>query len=319
MRYLVTGGAGFIGSHLCEALLARGEQVLCLDNFNDYYSPDRKRRNVARMLDHPGLTLIEADIRDADRLGDLFAEYRPEYVAHLAAMANPRVSLERPLIYEEVNVRGSLNLLTLAGRHAVKGFLLASTSSVYGMAPTPWTEETPTDRQLSYYAATKKSAELLAYTAHHHYSMPTRVVRFFTVYGPRGRPDMTPSLFVGPMLRNEPITLFEGGVGVYRDWTYIDDIVRGVVAALDAQVEYEIFNLGNSNPMQLIDFIRALERITGLAARIESKPLPAADPPVTYAAVEKAGRMLGWEPNVAVEEGLAHFWAWYQAEVLHSR
>jgi UDP-glucuronate 4-epimerase len=319
MRYLVTGGAGFIGSHLCELLLSRGDQVICLDNYNDYYSPDRKRRNAAPLYAHPDCTVVEADVRDYAALDQIFAQYRPEKVAHLAAMANPRYSLEHPLLYEEVNVRGSLNLLTLAGRYTCKGFLLASTSSVYGLAPTPWTETTATDRPLSYYAGSKKSAEVLAYTAHRQYGTPTQIVRFFTVYGPRGRPDMTPSLFVGPMLDGRPITLFEGGVGVYRDWTYVGDIVRGVVAALDSDLGYEIFNLGNSSPVQLSDFIATLERITGLKALIDAKPLPAADPPITYAAVEKAGQLLGWEPTTSVEEGLARFWAWYQAEVLPTR
>lgn len=315
MRYLVTGGAGFIGSHLCEALLQRGHTVACLDNFNDYYSPDRKRRNILAAQEHPAYTLYEADIRDQDALEQIFAAARPEALVHLAAMANPRVSLERPLIYEEVNVRGTLNLLTVAGRAGIERVLLASTSSVYGLSPTPWNEQTPTDRPLSYYAATKKAAEVLAYTFHRQSGVPTAIVRFFTVYGPRGRPDMTPSLFVKPMLRGEPITLFNGGIGVYRDWTYVDDIVAGILAALEANIEYEIFNLGNSSPVQLIDFIRALERITGHAAQIESKPLPSADPPVTYADIEKAGRLLGFEPLTSIQEGLERFWAWYRVEV----
>lgn len=318
MRYLVTGGAGFIGSHLCDALLARGNEVVCVDNFNDFYNPQRKRRNIVAALGQPGYTLVEADIRDQAALEEIFQKYRPEKVAHLAGMANPRASLERPFLYEEVNVRGTLNMLTLAGRYEVQGFLLASTSSVYGLAPTPWTEETPTDRPLSYYAATKKSAELLAYTFHHQYKIPTRIVRFFTVYGPRGRPDMTPSLFVGPMLSGKPITLFNGGVGVYRDWTYVDDIVAGVQAALASELPFDVFNLGNSSPVQLSDFIQLLERITGLQAVIDAQPLPAADPPITYASIEKAGKLLGFEPLTSVEEGLTNFWEWYRAEILQS-
>jgi UDP-glucuronate 4-epimerase len=316
MRYLVTGGAGFIGSHVCELLLRRGEQVICLDNFNDYYSPDRKRRHIATVLNHPGYTLVEADVRDAAAIQRVFEQHKPNKVAHLAAMANPRYSLEHPELYEDVNVRGSLHILTAAGRAGVQGCVIASTSSVYGLAPTPWTEETPTDRPLSYYAATKKAAELLAYTAHRQYATPTRVVRFFTVYGPRGRPDMTPALFMAPLLAQQPITLFNGGEGVFRDWTYVDDIVAGVVAALDCDLPYEIFNLGNSSPVQLIDFIAALEQVTGHQAIIDSKPLPSADPPITYAVVEKAGRLLGWEPHTSVEVGLARFWEWYQVDVL---
>jgi UDP-glucuronate 4-epimerase len=316
MRYLVTGGAGFIGSHLVEALLARGDEVICVDNFNDYYDPARKRRNIARAIGQPGYTLVEADFRDLPAMEHVFATYRPAKVAHLGAMAGPRPSVERPLLYEEVNIRGTLNLLELARRHNLQGFLLASTSSVYGPSPTPWTEDLPANQPLSPYAATKKAAEILAYTQHYLHGIPTRVVRFFTVYGPRGRPDMTPHLFVDAMIKRKPIVLFDGGVGVYRDWTYVDDIVAGVVAALDADLAFEIFNLGNSSPVQLSDFVALLERITGLAAIVESRPLPAADPRITYANTDKARRMLGFQPRVAVEEGLARFWQWYQEEVL---
>jgi UDP-glucuronate 4-epimerase len=315
MRYLVTGGAGFVGSHLGDTLLARGDQVICVDNFNDYYSPARKRRNVAAALEHPGYTLVEADFRDLAAIEQIFATHRPDRVAHIGAMAGPRPSVERPLLYEEVNVRGTVNLLELARRYDVQGFVFASTSSVYGQAPTPWSEDLSTDRPLSPYAATKKAAEVLAYTFHYLYKLPTRVVRFFTVYGPRGRPDMTPYLFVDAMVKRKPITLFNGGVGVYRDWTYIDDIIAGVIAALDSDLPFEIFNLGNSSPVQLSDFMATLERVTDLEANVEARPLPAADPPITYANVEKARRLLGFNPKTPLEQGLEHFWAWYRAEV----
>ncbi len=314
MRYLITGGAGFIGSHLSDALLARGDQVVCVDNFNDYYDPARKRRNIARALTHPGYTLIEADFRDAATMDRVFTQYRPQRVAHIGAMAGPRPSMRNPALYEDVNVRGTLTILETAARYDVEGLVLASTSSVYGMSPTPWSEESPTDRPLSYYAATKKAAEVLAYTAHRQYGIPTRIVRFFTVYGPRGRPDMTPHLFVDAMVAGKPITLFNGGVGVYRDWTYIGDIVSGVIAALDAEYAFEIFNLGHSSPVQLIDFVTTLEQVTGLRARIVAQPLPAADPPITYACIDKAARMLGFQPSTPLEEGLARFWEWYQGE-----
>lgn len=314
--YLVTGGAGFIGSHLSEALLRRGDRVVCVDNFNDYYDPARKRRNITVSLDHPNYMLVESDFRDRAAMEHVFATYKPTRVAHIGAMAGPRPSVERPLLYEDVNVRGTINLLELSCKHGVQGFVLASTSSVYGRAPTPWSEDVRTDQPLSPYAATKKAAELLAFTFHSLHAMPTRVVRFFTVYGPRGRPDMTPYLFVDAMIKGKPITLFNGGNGVYRDWTYIDDIVTGIIAALDTDLPFETFNLGNSNPVQVRDFVAQIEQVTGLTARIEEKPLSAAEPTITYADVTKARNLLQYNPRVEVAEGLTRFWEWYQQEGL---
>lgn len=317
MTYLITGGAGFIGSHLVEALLRRGEQVVCVDNFTSYYNPECKRRNLAWALEQPGFTLAEADIRDADGLAAIFAAHKPRRVAHLAAMPGPRPSIANPALYEAVNVGGSVHMLELARKHQVERFLLASTSSVYGRtSKTPFEETDRTDTPLSPYAATKKAAEVLAYTFHSLYGMPTSVVRFFTVYGPRGRPDMTPYLFVDKMVRGQPFVLFEGGVNLFRDYTYVDDIVTGVQAALDKATGYEIFNLGNSQPVEMRHFVGLLEQITGLPALIEAQPLPATEPPITFASTEKAGRLLGFESSVNVEEGLARFWDWYRAEGL---
>jgi UDP-glucuronate 4-epimerase len=316
MRYLVTGGAGFVGSHLTEALLRRGDEVLVVDNFNDYYDPARKRRNLELAEDLAGFTLAEADFCDQAAMAELFARFKPHKVAHIGAMAGPRPSMLRPILYEQVNVAGTVILLELARQHGVENFVVASTSSVYGRTDKiPFVETDPTDRPLSPYAATKKACEVLAYTFHQLYSMPTTVVRFFTVYGPRGRPDMTPFLFVGPMLAGTPIKLFNGGIEVYRDWTYVSDIVAGVVAALDRNLPYEIFNLGNSQPVQLIDFVHTLERVTGVKALIEAVPLPATDPPITYADVSKAAELLGYRPRVDIAEGLSRFWEWYQRDV----
>jgi len=314
MTYLVTGGAGFIGSHVVDALLARGEQVVAFDNFNDYYTPDRKRRHLMTAHTNPNFTLVTGDIRDADALAHVFATHNPTHVAHLAAMAGPRYSVQHPLLYEEVNVRGTMHILDLAHRYAVKGLIIASTSSVYGALPTPWDESQTADRPLSPYAATKRAAEILAYTYHYQYGVPTRVLRFFTVYGPRGRPDMTPSLFVDKMRQGAPITLFNGGVGVYRDWTYVSDIVAGVLAALTCDLPFEVFNLGNSDPVELIEFVRVLEQITGLNAHIESQPLPAADPPRTFARIDRAQTLLGFQPQTPLARGLAHYWEWYRRE-----
>lgn len=319
MTCLVTGAAGFIGSHTVEALLRRDERVIGLDNFTPYYDPQRKRRNLAWAMTQPGFTLVEADIRDAEALQAVFETYRPRRVVHLAAMPGPRPSIANPALYEQVNVGGTVHLLELARRYAVESFVLASTSSVYGRTTKlPFEEHDPTDHPLSPYAATKKAAEVLGYTFHSLYGIPMSVVRFFTVYGPRGRPDMTPFLFVDRMVRGQPIILFAGGVDLYRDYTYIDDIVSGVLAALDRAQGYEIFNLGNSSPVELQRFVTLLERITGYPAIIEVQPLPATEPPITYASTEKAARMLGFRAGTPIEEGLTRFWEWYRIEVLPS-
>jgi UDP-glucuronate 4-epimerase len=318
MTYLVTGGAGFIGSHLVDTLLTRGEQVVCVDNFNTYYNPYRKRRNIVWAAEQPGYTLVEADIRDATAMEQVFETYRPQRVAHLAAMAGPRPSIDQPALYAAVNIAGTVTLLELIHRYDVQGIVFASTSSVYGRTTRlPFVETDSTDWPLSPYAATKKAGEVLAYTFHQLYGVPTSVVRFFTVYGPRGRPDMTPFLFVDRMVRGEPFILFNGGEELYRDYTYVDDIVAGVIAALDAGLPYEIFNLGNSRPVLMQHFVELLGQITGYEPLIEARPLPATDPPVTYADTGKAQQLLGYTPQTRVEDGLARFWEWYRVDVLN--
>jgi UDP-glucuronate 4-epimerase len=320
MTYLVTGGAGFVGSNLVDALLRRGERVVCLDNFTSYYDPSRKWRNIAWATQQPGYTLAEADLRDAEALEGAFATHRPRRVIHLAAMPGPRPSIADPALYEAVNVGGTVRMLELARRYEVESFVMASTSSVYGKAEKlPFEETDRTDRPLSPYAATKKASEVLAYTFHSLYGLPVNVVRFFTVYGPRGRPDMTPYLFVDKMVRGEPFVLFNGGIELFRDYTYVDDIVAGVMAAVDRPMGYEIFNLGNAHPVEMQRFVGLLEEITGYKAHVEHKPLPATEPPITFASTEKAGRLLGFAPATTVDVGLARFWEWYKAEVLLSR
>ena len=314
-RVLITGGAGFIGSHTTEALLSRGEEVICLDNFNDYYNPARKRANVAPFEAHPGYRLYERDIRDAEALEALFAAERPDKVIHIAAMAGVRYSIQRPQLYESVNVRGLLNTLEVARRYGVTNFVFASSSSVYGAdSPVPFREDDPCPRPISPYAATKRAGELLCYTYHHLYDLPCTCLRFFTVYGPRGRPDMAPYLFTRGVFDGEPLKMFGDGT-TYRDYTYVDDIVAGVVAALDADFPYEIINLGNSQTVMLRDFIEIVEELVGRKANVVPMPPQPGDVPRTYADVSKARRLLGYDPKTPFVEGMARFVEWYRREV----
>jgi len=319
MTVLITGGAGFIGSHVTEALLQRGEQVVCVDNFNDYYSPARKRRNVAPFLEQPGYTLYEADIRDAAAMERIFAAHHPEKVIHIAAMAGVRYSIERAPLYVDVNVRGTVNLLEAARKHGTRHFVFASTSSVYGRAKeVPFREDMPTDQPLAPYPATKKACEALGYAYHNLFGLSFVALRFFSVYGPRGRPDMMPYLVTERVFSGETITLYEGGQ-MHRDWTYIDDIVPGVMAAVDAELGYEVINLGRGQPVLMADFVRLIEDITGRQARLVTPPAPPSEPPITYADIAKARRLLGYDPQISIEEGLRRFIRWYRQEVLEVR
>jgi UDP-glucuronate 4-epimerase len=314
-KVLVTGGAGFIGSHTTEALLARGDEVICLDNFNDYYDPARKRKNVAPFEGRPRYRLYEGDIRDGERLEALFAAERPDKVMHIAAMAGVRYSIQHPELYESVNVRGLLNTLQVTRRHTVSNFVFASSSSVYGAdSPVPFREDAPCSRPVSPYAATKRAGELLCYTYHHLYGLRCTCLRFFTVYGPRGRPDMAPYLFTRWVFDGEPLKMFGDGT-TYRDYTYIDDIVAGVVAALDADFGYEIVNLGNSQTVMLRDFIALVEELVGRKANVVQTPPQPGDVPRTYADVSKARRLLGYDPKTPFAEGMVRFVEWYRRDV----
>jgi len=310
---LVTGGAGFIGSHLCDALVARGERVVCIDNFNEFYNPAQKRANVAALLRHPGFTLIEGDIRDRDLLARAFEQHRPARVAHLAAMANVRYSIERAPLYVGVNIQGTINVLDAARSVGIENFVFASTSSVYGDTDQfPFVEEQSTDHPLAPYPATKKAAEVLGYSYHNMFGVNFTAVRFFTVYGPRVRPDMMAYTVMDDILHGREITLFNGGE-MYRDWTYVGDIIKGVVAALDTPLGYAVLNLGRGEPVRLGDFVSVIERLTGAPAAVRAVPAPPSEPPRTFANVDKARRLLGYNPRVSVDEGLAHTWEWYCA------
>lgn len=315
MKIMVTGGAGFIGSHTVDALLAQGDEVVCIDNFNDYYSPQQKRKNLTKAQTFSSFQLYEKDIRDFEEMEHIFSDEEPLKVIHIAAMAGVRYSVKFPLLYEEVNVRGTLNLLELATRHGVQNFVLASTSSVYGATKEiPFKEDNTAIQPLAPYPATKRACELLAYVYHHLHGLRCTTLRLFTVYGPRGRPDMTPYLFTAAISQGKEITLFDEG-RPQRDFTYVDDIVRGVLAALDAEHDYEIINLGNSKPIVMRDFVTIIEELLGRKAKIVSPPLPPSEAPITYADISKAQRLLVYNPTTSVEEGMRHFIEWYEQEV----
>ncbi len=314
MPVLVTGGAGFIGSHTVATLLARGDSVVALDNFNNYYSPERKRRNVAPFLGNSNFKLIVGDIRDQALVEQLFATEDIRRVVHLAAMAGPRPSVQNPQLYEEVNVKGTLNLLEASVRRDVEHFVYASSSSVYGGdAPVPYREDARTDHPLSPYAATKKMSEVLLYTYHYLYKLPVTALRFFTVYGPRGRPDMAVYLFTDWIARGAPVRLFgDGSQG--RDYTYVTDTVSGIVAALDRPSTYRIYNLGNSNPQSNAHLIELIENELGKKAVIERLEYPSSDPPLTCADISRARAELGYNPQTPLQEGVRRFIAWYRQQ-----
>jgi UDP-glucuronate 4-epimerase len=316
MEILVTGGAGFIGSHTVEALLARGDRVIALDNFNDYYDPMRKHRNVAPFMSNPRFRIVHGDIRDGAALEHLFTTEPIRRIVHIAAMAGPRPSVENPQLYNEVNVKGTLNLLELAVKQGVKHFVFASSSSVYGRdAEVPYREDARTDRPLSPYAATKKMAEVLLYTFHYLYGLPITVLRFFTVYGPKGRPDMAVYLFTDWIARDKPVRLFgDGSQG--RDYTYVSDTVSGVVAAVDRPSGFQTYNLGNSSPQTNARLIEIIEKELGKKAVIKTGDYPSSDPQLTWADITRARRDLGYEPRVPLEDGVARFIEWYRREVL---
>jgi UDP-glucuronate 4-epimerase len=312
MSTLITGGAGFIGSHVAQRLLAEGESVVVLDNFNDYYDPSIKRSNAARLDAYPRATIIEGDIRDADLVQKLFAEHGIKRVAHLAAMAGVRSSVEQARLYMDVNLMGTLNLLETAHHKGVDVFVLASTSSVYGETEQiPFREDDPADRVLAAYPASKRSAEILAHTYTNLWKLNVTALRFFNVYGPSGRPDMMPLRLMQAIASGEEIPIFNGG-DIFRDWTYIDDAVNGVIAALNRPMGYEIINLGVGAPISLNDFIEVIEELAGKKANRVDVPTPLSDPPITYCDNSKARHLLDFDPQVKVVDGLAKTWAWFR-------
>lgn len=308
-RYLVTGGAGFIGSHTTERLLARGDEVVVLDNFNDFYDPAIKRANAALL---GRARVVTGDIRDREAMGKLFSEGHFDGVVHLAAMAGVRPSLKDPLHYEDVNMRGTMTLLEEARRRPGQRFVFASSSSVYGARDrVPFSEADDIPHPVSPYAATKRAGELMCYTYHHLFAVPVACLRFFTVYGPRQRPEMAIAKFTRSILEGEPIPFFGDG-STRRDYTYIDDIVDGVVAALDRCEGYEIYNLGESATTTLTELVEGLERALGRKAVLDRQPNQPGDVPLTCADVSKARAKLGYRPKTPVADGLARYVEWYR-------
>ena len=312
MKVLVSGAAGFIGSNLAEKLARRGYQVVGLDNFNDYYDPAKKRANEQRLATYANFKMIEADIRDREQMLELFEEERFEAVAHLAALAGVRPAVKYPDLYVEVDYNGSQNLMDAARFNQIQNFVFASTSSVYGATKQiPFLETDACDRPLQPYAAAKRGVEMLGYTYHYLYDLNFTAIRFFTVYGPNGRPDMMAYLVADSATKGTQIPIYNGGQ-MYRDWTFVEDITDGVMAALDRPLGYEIINLGRGEPTLLKDFVRLIEDLAGNRANLIDRPKPAADVEATYADISKAATLLGYDPKISVEQGVAAFWDWYR-------
>ena len=313
MKALVTGGAGFIGSHVCEVLLDRGDKVVCLDNFNNYYDPLIKEKNIASFSSNKNFYLVREDITNYNAMHDVFDDYCPNKVIHLAARAGVRPSIENPLLYQKTNIEGTLNLLELARNHReVSKFIFASSSSVYGNRNNvPFSEADNVDNPISPYAATKKAGELLCSTYSHLFDIPITCLRFFTVYGPRGRPDMAPYKFTKAILEEKPIERFGDGTSS-RDYTHISDIVDGILLALDKNLDFGVINLGDSQPIELNYLINLIEEATGKKAKIITKPLQEGDVSTTYADISKAKKLLGWKPKMFIEPGIDGLVRWYK-------
>lgn len=315
MNILVTGAAGFIGSHLCHALLALDHTVVGLDNFNDYYSVRLKRDRHARLRQYDRFTGVEADIGDYEFISRLFSRNTFDCVCHLAAQAGVRYSITHPFVYQKANLEGFLSILEACRHSGTPRLVYASSSSVYGgNTKMPFSETDPVDRPVSLYAATKKANELMAHTYTHLYGLQTVGLRFFTVYGPWGRPDMAMWLFADAMLAGKPIQVFNHGQ-MKRDFTYIDDIVQGIVGALFSQglEPYELFNIGNNHPENLLDMIDIIARELGVEPKMEFLPLQAGDVPASWADVDRIRSKVGYEPTTPISVGIPRFIAWYRA------
>jgi UDP-glucuronate 4-epimerase len=317
-RILITGGAGFIGSHLAERLLDEGgHEVIVLDSFDDFYDPAVKRRNIAGAIERARrgarYMVVEGDIRDEELVTQLFEENRLDQVVHIAARAGVRPSIEAPLLYESVNVHGTLVVLEAMRKTGVKEMVFASSSSVYGEAEkTPFSETDPVDRPISPYAATKRACEIALATWHRLYQIRSVMLRFFTVYGPRQRPDLAIAKFTKLIDEGRPIPVFGDG-SARRDFTYVEDIIQGVRAAMDRCTGYDIFNLGESATTSVTELIALIEGALGKRATIDRKPSQPGDVPITFADIAKAKAGLGYRPTTPIAEGIKKYVEWYRA------
>ena len=317
-KLLITGGAGFIGSHLVDRLLATDvERVTVVDDFNDFYDPSIKHANISQHLDDPRYNISELDIRNRAALEQLFERNDFDCVVHLAARAGVRPSLSEPQLYTETNINGTLNLLELARHRSIKQFVFGSSSSVYGInAKVPFSEEDPIRQPISPYAATKGAGELLCHTYSHLYGIRCVCLRFFTVYGPRQRPDLAIHKFAGLISQGNPIPVFGDGT-TRRDYTYIDDIIDGVMAAIDYdRSNYEVINLGESRTVELRELISLLEKELDAHAIVDRQPPQPGDVPQTFADISKARALLGYDPKTQIEEGLHRFVEWFQTKLV---
>jgi len=317
-NFLITGGAGFIGSHLVERLLASDvERITVVDDFNDFYDPSIKRSNIREHLDDPRYDIYEVDIRDRAALEEVFETSNFDCIVHLAARAGVRPSLSEPVLYAETNINGTLNLLELARQKNIKQFVFGSSSSVYGInAKVPFSEDDPIRQPISPYAATKGAGELLCHTYSHLYGLRCICLRFFTVYGPRQRPDLAIHKFAKLISEGEPIPVFGDGT-TRRDYTYIDDIIDGVIAAIDYdKSNYEVINLGESRTVELRELISLLEKELDAHAIIDRQPPQPGDVPQTFADISKARALLAYDPKTQIEAGLHRFVEWFQAKLV---
>jgi UDP-glucuronate 4-epimerase len=308
MKVLVTGAAGFIGSHLCERLLVNDWTVIGVDNFDDFYDPQIKRQNISACLQNKNFQLIEADIRDSAAMGDSVRDV--EVIVHLAAKAGVRPSIEQPLLYADVNINGTMILLEAAKKHKINKFIFGSSSSVYGNnKKVPFSEDDNVDFPISPYAATKKADELICHTYHHLYDISITCLRFFTVYGPRQRPDLAIHKFAKLIEQGKPIPIYGDGT-MMRDFTYIDDIIDGTIAAMQKCDGFNIYNLGESRPITVNDLVAEIEKALGKKAVIEYQPVQPGDVERTFADVTKATEELGYNPQTEIRLGLEKFVTW---------